>query len=991
MSIEDFYWSFTFKQIVLVNSGKYCYVKVPLNEHICLLGANNGGKTSILNSMKFFLLPEENLHDCERKFGLKNPNGYYGRDSTYQFYFPERSSFVILEAENPHGPFCIVLNQGSKPFSYERTGVPCAYSEIEHLFWNVYSPINGGQGAPVPGLSIKSVAAGLKKMNGVLIRDSATIKERMYKHQPTRADAGRYCLLPLKSGGAKQREIDAWKRLIHLSFDIGAKDRRTMPDTIATIIEGRKARAEAEVNVNFGDIMARYQRLRATHDRLQTIRNGERYWNAFDQSFIELALRSSDLLNLLHDAEDSIEQVTAQLLKVRQERAAEYSERNDRSRETGQEATRLLAEYNQCRGIATNAKKAFDLIRKDVIDLGTARAGYAGMSLDEILQIRLDALEEARHDLEICNDKAKLRNEFEEKNREIKRLKPLIEGAEQWVKNQTSSVLDLLSEQTADRLYSLNEKAFSVECEVLEATTQGVIERFAGLFNVESDQLSFLGKLTGIPLQHYSAAELLDRKLAELDKMTRQLNKAQARYNELATLVTESEEKLAVRSKELKEVIAKDQREIGLLRSAERIEADLQRLEGEYENAKEQLALLEGQAAEANTRHDEAKAQRDAAWNALERAKDEANNVTSWASRIAEMLHVRLGLFKSGFQRSEARDVVVNKALIDDMEHRSQSLLALLQASSKQVSDLLDAVPLDDNSSEQAHRAAYELNDLRQLHDRYALLYARLTAEEDNLFHQVAAHNADTDIQMRQIRATRTLITSFIGEIEDHLKSIKISNIAEIRIDCTLHPQFDELLAVLEAVNMSGGELPPQVLYDRLGSFFTQFFESDQRRDSTLNLAKLISSVDYRVRLLGREEFKVEAQSTGTSVMINIRVLAFLLKELLQSDSKVSMPLLIDEVSQLDVANLKSARDIAEADGFCIFGATPEWTPAIGKVLGKFMNLSYFEAVDESYSDERTIVFTGECESLTSIATGGDQARANLEAPADREEKAPIE
>ncbi|MFT0702089.1 hypothetical protein, partial [Citrobacter meridianamericanus] len=65
--------------------------------------------------------------------------------------------------------------------------------------------------------------------------------------------------------------------------------------------------------------------------------------------------------------------------------------------------------------------------------------------------------------------------------------------------------------------------------------------------------------------------------------------------------------------------------------------------------------------------------------------------------------------------------------------------------------------------------------------------------------------------------------------------------------------------------------------------------------------------------------------------------------------------------------------------------------PAIGKVLGKFMNLSYFEAVDESYSDERTIVFTGECESLTSIATGGDQARANLEAPADREEEAPVE
>ena len=168
-------------------------------------------------------------------------------------------------------------------------------------------------------------------------------------------------------------------------------------------------------------------------------------------------------------------------------------------------------------------------------------------------------------------------------------------------------------------------------------------------------------------------------------------------------------------------------------------------------------------------------------------------------------------------------------------------------------------------------------------------------------------------------------------------------------------------------------------------------FESDQRRDATLNMAKLINSVEYRVRLLGREDFKIEAQSTGTSVMINIRVLAFLLKELLQRDSKVSMPLLIDEISQLDVANLKSARDIAEADGFCIFGATPEWTAAIGKVLGKFMNLSYFEAIDESYSAERTIIYTGECESLTSVAPGGEQAPASQVAASELEEEAPVE
>jgi len=61
--------------------------------------------------------------------------------------------------------------------------------------------------------------------------------------------------------GGQAREIDAWKRLIHLAFDIAAKDKRTLPDTIATIIEGRKDRTEAELNVNLIEILSRYETL----------------------------------------------------------------------------------------------------------------------------------------------------------------------------------------------------------------------------------------------------------------------------------------------------------------------------------------------------------------------------------------------------------------------------------------------------------------------------------------------------------------------------------------------------------------------------------------------------------------------------------------------------------------------------------------------------------------------------------------------------------
>lgn len=239
--------------------------------------------------------------------------------------------------------------------------------------------------------------------------------------------------------------------------------------------------------------------------------------------------------------------------------------------------------------------------------------------------------------------------------------------------------------------------------------------------------------------------------------------------------------------------------------------------------------------------------------------------------------------------------------------------------------------------------------------------------EESNHFNQVVQHNDDTMIQIQSIRHARTLISTFLKEIENHLSSIKVSNLTAVAIDCKLHPQFDELLKTVDSVNLTGGELPPQVLYDRLGSFCTQFVESDQRRDATLNMARLIVSIDYRVKLHGSDEFTVEAQSTGTSVMINCRLLAFLLKELLQADTKVSLPLFIDELSNLDDKNLRSARDIADADGFCVFGATPGLTSGISKVLGNYMNLDYFNATDQSYSPNRTILYTGVSESLIAL------------------------
>lgn len=969
MSIESmFHEAFKMKQIVLINSGAYCYTKVRIDQHTALLGDNNKGKTSMLNALKFFLLPEENLNDCERKFGFKSTKGHYGRDATFGFYFPERNSFMVLEAENPHGPFCIILDMGTKQYSYERTAVPVPYSEIEHLFWNHESSLNGGMGAPIEGLSTSQIEPTLKRLGAVVIKDVANIKERIFKHQPTRPDAGRFCLLPLKSGGSQTREIDAWKRLIHLAFDIAAKDKRTLPDTIATIIEGRKDRTEAELNVNLTEILSRYETLSAVKNRLQVIRNGQPYWDRFTQGFTDLHGQSSDLMNLLFDVEQGINEQESIYLEARMQCSASFSKAKETADFQREQAASKNTQLKVLTGRIEEIKNNYDRIKKDAIDLSAAMHGYASMTPEEIATVLAELVAENRADIKALKDDGEFRREFEQLTREINIGSQKVRDLEILIEGVKPSLLDLdqISSRTADILYSLNQEVFTGECPPLLDGNIETINRFTALFNELDGSLTFLSSPTQVPVKHYDAGKLLQSRKEELASVQKRLVQQQRRASDLAKKTKMSVEQIESTIAAKQAQIEKDERNIALLKRNQFIEQEFVRLEQEHGDTTEQYAILEANCLELNLQLDEANRLVDQTRTALEAARDHEQSMLRWRSKVNDILHSRLEYLKTGYQRAERQEVEVTQELMNAIETRSQAISSSFNQIKSQVSDLLVAVALDDDA-EHAHRSALSLETLSNLHEKYRVLYGRLDMEESNHFNQVVQHNDDTMIQIQSIRHARTLISTFIKEIENHLSSVKVSNLTAVAIDCKLHPQFDELLKTVDSMNLTGGELPPQVLYDRLGKFCTQFVESDQRRDATLNMARLIVSVDYRVKLQGSDEFTVEAQSTGTSVMINCRLLAFLLKELLQADTKVSLPLFIDELSNLDDKNLRSARDIADADGFCVFGATPGLTSGISKVLGNYMNLDYFNATDQSYSPNRTILYTGVSESLIAL------------------------
>ena len=74
------------KRLVLVDSAGYCFIEIPIDRHAILLGKGNIGKSSLLNSLRLFLLPENNFNKSQLKFAFREPkkNDYYSNNDSYR-------------------------------------------------------------------------------------------------------------------------------------------------------------------------------------------------------------------------------------------------------------------------------------------------------------------------------------------------------------------------------------------------------------------------------------------------------------------------------------------------------------------------------------------------------------------------------------------------------------------------------------------------------------------------------------------------------------------------------------------------------------------------------------------------------------------------------------------------------------------------------------------------------------------------------------------
>lgn len=98
-------------RFILINSAKYSYGDVVVNKPVQFIGANNIGKTSLINALQFLLIDDEKQMSFPRTMPL-----------TRKYYFPDVFSYILLEIYTPVGIKILgARGQGPvKSYAFER-------------------------------------------------------------------------------------------------------------------------------------------------------------------------------------------------------------------------------------------------------------------------------------------------------------------------------------------------------------------------------------------------------------------------------------------------------------------------------------------------------------------------------------------------------------------------------------------------------------------------------------------------------------------------------------------------------------------------------------------------------------------------------------------------------------------------------------------------------------------------------------------------------
>ncbi|EJL6398262.1 hypothetical protein NMR73_001209 [Vibrio navarrensis] len=959
-------------RLVAVDCAGVAIAEIDLREGGILIGGGNIGKTSILNAIRLFLLPEENFKDSKNKFGFSDKEGnFYSNDECFEHYFPSSTSFLILECDNYLGgpiPHCQILYRGSsEKLDYRRMFTSLRYEQIRHLFWDDNAG-DDGIGGRVDDLTLSKVQAFLKREDKhfkSLVRSSA-IKEIIYANQLLDIDAMRFCLFPLSS--TKDADVDAFRALVRLLFDM-----KTGSDTVrlavANIIESRKKERKDELSfdidafISHNEMLSRrelilknieslrpeYEKLALSHQQLVSNRNAE---DALMQYAMMLDGRITQEKQILEQEE---KQLTLQKGKV--------SSAKKSCDDTLDKQKTLQGEIN---ALSRRQKKLDDAVQKTTLIVNQYDESE---TIESIISGHRKHLSDKEQALALKQDAEKRQAELEALKQEVGKLEEMEARYLTSVNAQEYKLFNQLPESVWMKLAAVNlEVAESNPTRPLTLSEQQAIESFTDLLEEKEQHYTLWGlELDPIQVDNRESDQI------RLSKVQETLGRKRKRMLDLNAMDSQSRFERVKDISALEVEIKRTQNEISILLAYTNNTHQLQEINKELADAEQTRDSLQKQFDVINDLWVQEKQLFDVQTSKLTEKKGQLEKLIGYNVRVKAELQAH-HLPVSDFSVLPDQTVDLSG---ETLHKRIESLNSKRQAKTDITERLQDFVREqvleNDDKLMQSH-----LDDelLEHAFHQLQTRYQGLDEEFDILRKHFIEHKHSVHAIINELKNNREMVRQFEQSINRAFQGVVINDLSQVEAKIKVEARFDDLVNEIEFFDTHSDQKASEQFIERLKAFSKKFFP--EGKAALLTMEQIVSGISYRVKKQGQDGWESKSQSTSTIMLINIKLVEILLGRLRNSACSTQFPLVIDEGASVDSSQFDWLLPNMKQAGFRVLSASTN--SASSEIIFKFGQHFRLDAMRTAtpYSKARTIAFTGMPESFVTKGSSLDREQLDM-------------
>lgn len=910
----------SFKRVIAVNSANFAYVEVPLDDNRALLGTGNLGKSSIVNCVRFFLLPEVNLNDSDKKFAFISGAGdsanvkYFNKNEIYDYYFPDEHSRLILEVEHrliggSTRRHCQIISK-LENFRIERCFIQEPYDAIEHLFWDKTHGVAGGRPTQLVGKqllsTLKSINSGAKQFNQV-----EQLEQALYKVNVLQPNMTPFVVFPMDEQRANA--VDSLRALVKMLFN---QDSRSLRLITATAVEGHDDSGQA-LEVDIGHIISEQQYLKDRKSALDRLKDSQPKYESMKDHYQTLS-QENEVANTFAQYWVNLKAYKSSLTEIASQLASKQNDAENKVLELSGKLSILEKDRYSHEKMINVKEREIQNNQSSVQKCNTICSPYANLSVEEVLEILQEELQKQNTMLELYTDQNARLKRIAELDVTIKSLQNKLDVLEKRKTNSAYSLDRQLDRTVWKKLYSANK--YLADANPGRALLKKELDSLVGyseLMTIQGPKLFFFDA----QIEFNSGIKINDID-SQIDKSKEEIEIQEKERKKLMQVDTDRTLHDVSRISKIQQEIKLLNDDVAILSQYQYFQKRLSELAIEKNILSNEFEKLIQQLADLSPKNQLAK-------DELFRLKNETNTcqegIRKLTTTISNQEHVLLrfsnvkllidSLAKStDFDVTNLQSEEFSKSLIMKLENIAR-VKDLIKNELRNL--IISGIISDDYNLLEEH------GDEKSIIDTFESLtrqYELLPDSYDVLTRETKIHNDHVRNRLERLSKTKEKIELTIKKINEELHSAKINDLEAVKLEVDLNAHFDDLIESWRSFDdMSGEGTLPDEWYIRL----QKFLKSDAVNpiDGKLRMDNIIQHARYCTKKIG-ETWDTKDQSTSTKMLINTHLCDIFIQRLSSDTSHIAFPIVIDEIGKVSSEQFPSVINGLNEKGHWLIGVT---------------------------------------------------------------------